>query len=648
MKHIKFIMMLILAISILSFSANATVESNPFSPVGGSWITASPFNFTFSCSGNSTVNYNGSIYIDASGSFVKNHTFFNIAHAATVNVTFPSVLSDNNSGYQWRLECINNDTGERTNSSIVSFKVDGTAPTQPNISRPVNGSVLGETTPLVNWTPSTETNFLRYRVQFSANDSTFADAGITKQMIITSRTQTSVNFSEALPGNVRYFLRVLAEDEAGNTAYQWTNVSIVTSVPSITVVRQENNTFTNDNSTLFNITATHQLLDRCELVINASGAYKPNITNDSRINGTMLFQIGKADDETLLEGQFVWSFRCNNTGGNVTNTANFTITIDKTAPAAFGCINPVNNSKSIDHTPELVYSSAFDSNFGNYTIVVDNNTDYSSPEIQLNNSNMSMNWSVLNFRAYDSIDRQWFINISAVDKAGNRRVSSNCSQWAYRTDITNHILKSGWNLVGIMQSGTVNASDLGSGLGVSWTTISKYNSSKQFQNYNNGSASNAGMTFVKGDVVFINVNADTYFENQTWDTDVNYLHEQKINLTNTSVGWNVIGVQNQTGWTLGQIELGILKSNIPASGGESGARYYYELFNVTLPRNDSFTSVVYFNNTALTNKKFVGHPRNLTFNNNTLVDFGEVVWIKINNSINGSKSLWVINASLIN
>ena len=206
-------------------------------------------------------------------------------------------------------------------------------------------------------------------------------------------------------------------------------------------------------------------------------------------------------------------------------------------------------------------------------------------------------------------------------------------------------------MVALMNSGTLTSAEIANGIGVSWNTISRYNSSKQFLNYNNGSSTNNAMTFRKGDVVFINTNADTYWENQTWDTDVAYSNNGIFNLTNTSGGWNVFGMQNQSGFSMGRIELGILKSNICMGNLSIFNCSYYDVAglslsnNITLPLNNSIQSIVFYNNTAISNKKFVPHPFNYSFNNaSPTIDYGEVVWININNSINGT-NLMVFNTT---
>lgn len=664
---------LVLVSFILLVFAQGGVTVSLTEPASGSWSTF-PVNLNFTPSGNSTdtnnvPGYNCTLFADFNGTWnltwtgaLTPHNISHVADSTKQNLSIQADLKDNNSGYTWNVGCINNLTGAGQALSFGTnrtFKLDSTVPTTPRIDTPVNGSTIGATNPFINWTTSGDLNFKRYTVQF-ANDSDFDEVDIVKQQLINLNTTNSITFSQSLDGNRLYYLRVVAEDEAGNNAWQFINVTIVTSAPTIEIVNYADNTYLNTGNAVFNIIATHQFLDNCQLLTSnvTNGTFLANetswsinVTNTSRVNGTIKFSPTTA----FKNGTVRWSVRCNNTGGNYSPfTTNRTLIVDTVAPDPFGCIAPANNTKSIDHTPELRWNASTDigfgsyNTFGNYTVTIDNNSDFSAPEFVLNITNNDT-FVVADVRSYNSADRNWYWRVNSSDKAGNLRVSTNCSDFYYRTDTTNHFLKSGWNIVAIIQSGTINASDIGSGLVPSWTTISKYNSSKQFQNYNNGSATNGGMLFRKGDAIFVNVNADTYWENQTWDTSNAYTNDALFNLSNSSGGWNAFGMQNQTGLTIGQIERGILLSNTYRTGGDgiSNGTYYYEFKNVTLPNNDSIQSLVYFNNTAISTRKYVLHPFNYSVNNDTRIDYGEVIWININASINGTSNLMIVNLTFM-
>ena len=656
----KTIMLLGLVMLLSLAFANATVDSTAISPTGGEYKNAFPINFTITCGGNSTLTagndssviamFNATLYHNVSGTWKSNYSLKNATPMGTTQFNFTEVnaFADSNA-YTWGVKCANNQTGESTFSTNATFKVDTTSPTVARVTLPLNGTVIGNLNSVTNWTATTEVNFDKYTIQYS-NATNFADVNIIRQQIITTQTTETQALTSTLPlENKLYYVRVLATDLAGNTAFEYVNVTVVVSAPIVTITSFSNNTYRSERTPNFEIVANHQFIDRCEFVLDGV----LNKTNSSRTNGTQVFNAST----TLSEGAHNYQFRCNNTGGNSSGfTANTTITIDTVAPTDFNCSNingNANNTKSIDHVPEIRWNATADTNAGNFTVTVDNTAGLGSPEFVVNVSGTQF-YTEVNLRGYNSTDRTWYIQVNATDLAGNKKAATNCAEsnsfWNYRTDITNHYLPNGWNLVAIMES-TTNASNLGLGLGVSWTTISRYNASKQFLNYNNGTSTNNGMVFRKGEVVFINVNANTYWENQTWDTSSAYNNEEYFNLTNTSGGWNVFGIQNQAGVDITKIERGIMDSNMcGVLLGANGCTYFQTLTgftNITLPNNNSIQALVYFNNTASSNKKFVVHPFNYTKNNDTFADFGEVVWIQINASINGTSNLMIVNQTKI-
>jgi len=625
------------------FIVRATVTSTLNSPIGGNWISSFPMNFSFVCNSNSTAFYNATLYHNVSGTWKANYTLgFNgsqgggVNSSVTYNFTETTTLSDA-LAITWSVLCRNNETGESTFADNNTFKIDTTKPTVPKIGNPTNHTVLDVANPIINWTNTSEANFNQYKIQF-ANDTDFESVDIVREQLVTSRTTETVTFNNAVPLNRQYWLRVLAEDKAGNTAYEYVNVTLISGAPTISIVNFSDNIYQSDSTPTFAITATHQFVANCSLYLtnvttngteftsstaNNTPLWARNNTN-SLGNGTLGFTA-----TAMADGVYRFAFICANIGNNISSfTSNRSITIDTTSPADFGCFAPNNDTKRIDHTPLFQWNETVETNFGNYSITADNNSDFSSPELIDVVSVKNQTWYEANLRSYNNSDRNWYWRINSTDLAGNTRVTTNCTSFYYRTDVTNHWLRNGWNIVALMESGTINASDLGKGLGANWVTISRFNNSKEFENYNNGSSTKADMLFKKGDVVFFNVNDNTYWENQTWDTDTNYNSGGLVNITNISSNWNIIGIQNQSGRTIGNIEQMWLLSNrfINESVPYGGV--------IKTPDNASLMAIVYFNNSADATKRYVPHPFNYSFNNATTVDFGGVVWININASWN--------------
>lgn len=643
-SQIKSLFLLFIMVLALAYMTSATVSGTIGVPKGNEWINKFPMNFTVTPDSNSTASYNVTLYHDVNGNTWKaNSSVINVASGTTINFTQVLPFADNNSGYTWGVEIKNNISGETVFTTNVTFRVDTTGPTEPEMLHPQNESST-DRTPLINWTISTEVNFKQYTIQ-AANDSDFDTPDILKTQLILSRTVNATNFTSALDDNRLWFIRIVAEDDAGNTnASVPVNYTVTNAVPLISITDFADTTFQKDSTPTFAIEVTGQFIAGCDLYLsNSTNISKISTSNVSSTSWSVNVTVNATNatnsftPTALPDGNYLFGFVCNSTSGVSSGfTTNRTITIDTTNPSAFGCMNkPANNSKSIDHTPQFEWTLSFDHNFGNYTVWVDDTVNFTSPERVHNISTNTTLHRIVDLREFNATDKTWFWKVNVTDKAGNTVEAGNCTNTnprQYRTDITNHFLSEGWNLIGIMQSGTVTSAQIGNGLGVTWNTISRLNLSKDFNDYNNGSVTNNDMNFVKGDVVFINLNVDTYWENQTWDTDPNYNHEGIFNLTNITNDWTVVAVLNQSGRTMGSIE--IIWNLVNSQRSEN-----FTYLNSSTPikfvsNNDTQQVISYFNNSAIDIRKFVDHPRNFSLNNLTVMDFGEVFWVNINESWN--------------
>jgi len=388
----------------LTSLAYAEITATASSPTGGEYINF-PVNFTIACGGNVTVStgnntaiFNATLYNNVSGTWRANQSLTNATPLGTTtfNFTENGAFADSNA-YVWGVLCVNNQTNERVFSSNQSFKVDTTDPTAPTVTLPINGSVIGDLNSKTNWTQTTEANFDRYTIQY-ANDSDFQDVDIIRENDITTQTTLTTTLTGALPiENKFYFVRVLATDLAGNTAWQFVNTTVVVSAPNISIINFSNATYYTGANVNFSILATHQFLDTCQMFVGGV----INSTNNRRINGTIVFNT----TTKMSDGSYVYNFRCNNTGGNLsTYTSNNTIIIDTTPPTDFNCTNingNANNTKTTDHVPEIRWNSTADTNAGNFTITLDDTAGFTSPEFTFNVSG-SLFSAETNVRSYNS------------------------------------------------------------------------------------------------------------------------------------------------------------------------------------------------------------------------------------------------------
>ena len=117
----------------------------------------------------------------------------------------------------------------------------------------------------------------------------------------------------------------------------------------------------------------------------------------------------------LLEGSYEYYVWANDTYGHQNQTANRTITIDQTAPAAFILLNPSDGNRSTDDNPFLLWQDSTDTNLDNYTIEFDTNTDFNS--IIRTYYNTSSNYQVEDSEGLPS-NGTFYWRVTAYDKAG--------------------------------------------------------------------------------------------------------------------------------------------------------------------------------------------------------------------------------------
>ncbi|MBI2580165.1 MAG: PGF-pre-PGF domain-containing protein [Candidatus Aenigmarchaeota archaeon] len=338
------------SVSYLTVNATNTSDTTP-----GIIVNITDNFFTVDINATIFVNgaYNGSSLLSANAtnvtintSAVRNGTFL-----IQVQVTDPS--------------------GNSQNSTGITITVDDTPPVFQAFASgngaTNNASNISDTTPeiLFNLTDNGFTA-ITYNLYVSG---TYAASPVA-----VNNTIGRVNLT-ALPQNTSYFIRLEANDSAGNLA----NASILTlylydGKPVVNILSFPVNMTNSTNTTqiiIFNITRTGNL---------SAGASALNYTIfiDGTQNGTSVLVGNDTNITSLMTTfyngtHFVW-VQAIDPAGNRGNSTIYTITTDAEAPYAV-ISSPVNATNTTDVTPEIVFtvvdnSSAFSSVL-NYTIFVD-------------------------------------------------------------------------------------------------------------------------------------------------------------------------------------------------------------------------------------------------------------------------------------
>ena len=255
---------------------------------------------------------------------------------------------------------------------------------------------LDNSNPKINFTGPTESNNSYFNrnyifVNVTVNDTNFANATFylyAQSLILVNETNItsndnpsnlSINFT---PTNLnqRYFYNVTIRDRAGLINYTETRQMILDNItPAISLINPVNNTLTKNNTINFTYYLLETNIKNCTLYTNFSGTglFQENLTDNSPVSGIN----NNITVKTILDGLYIWNVRCYDLAGNdAFNSTNFTLDIDTTPPAVFNLDTPVNYTQSINRSPRLNWTEATDVHFQNYTLLVDNDIDFSSPD----------------------------------------------------------------------------------------------------------------------------------------------------------------------------------------------------------------------------------------------------------------------------
>ncbi len=130
---------------------------------------------------------------------------------------------------------------------------------------------------------------------------------------------------------------------------------------------------------------------------------------------------------SLSDGSHTITARATDNGGN-TAQVSITFTVDTIAPSAPSSSSPADGSSINDNTPLFDWSDSADATAITYELLVDNNSDFSSPEI------LETGITASNFTATSALaDGTYYWKVRAVDAAGNNGSYSTVSSFTIST-----------------------------------------------------------------------------------------------------------------------------------------------------------------------------------------------------------------------
>jgi len=263
--------------------------------------------------------------------------------------------------YYWRVRA-SNTCGDSNWPSSWSVTVTG-PPDVSTLSSPANASTTCDSTPTFTW--SSVSGATSYRIQVD-NNSDYSSPEIDQT---TSNTQYTPS-SPLSPGT--YYWRVRASNTCGDSNWPSSWSVTVTGPPDVpTLSSPANASTTCDSTPTFTWSS-----------VNGTTHYDIQVDNNSDFSSPEINYSGSSTSHTpsspLSPGTYYWRVRASNTCGDSNWSSVWNLTIIA-APGAPTLSSPANGSGTPDTTPTFIWSSV--SGATSYRVQVDDNSDFSSPEI---------------------------------------------------------------------------------------------------------------------------------------------------------------------------------------------------------------------------------------------------------------------------
>ena len=357
-------------------------------------------------------------------------------------------------------------------------------------------------------------------------------------------------------------------------------INIDTTDPTITLNAPIAGFNSTSLSVVFNYTATDSNLDMCFIYTNQTGSFVINITNATVTSGSHDDQTIVLPSETVATEGYLWNVKCNDSANNFAwaVSTNRSVFVDTNFTNVTGVVNTTTSGNCtafyVNWTTGEATNSSLDYGRNTSTGTIVKNTSFSTGHAIL-----------LDFRNYT--DTTYYFNITSCDYAGNCNASDAQFSTTSPVSVCSGGANDGWSLYSILQPTTIlgtvlNAS--GADFAYFWNTTGQ-----AFVFQQAGTTTNSQTVLAYGDAVFLfDESGNTWFRPSPTTGN---------NSFNFSIGDNFFGVTKD-----------------------------YTFFNLSLTLNSSYEEMAYYNNT-LGNHDFVTAYRGSSWNNNTRIKRGNVVWV---------------------
>ncbi len=263
---------------------------------------------------------NCSVYANFSGIFTINQTFLN-PNSSQDHAFASTPVADG--FYEWNAQCNDFAGNNAFNSTNFTFRIDTTPPSEFNLSSPFNDTQSLNRAPFMNWTESSDDNFLNYTLL--ADDSNDFSSPNFAYKLGGNSSNNSFYVPDQWGGNALWYWKVVAYDvfslSRNSTDYFVYIIDNLT--PQVTLLTPFNHSIQNETTISFKFNVTDQFsVANCSLVIANSV---------DTVSTLIIKNVSNSISTALPNGVYNWSINCTDKAGNVNRSAFRNITID--APA---------------------------------------------------------------------------------------------------------------------------------------------------------------------------------------------------------------------------------------------------------------------------------------------------------------------------
>jgi len=617
--------------------------------------------YSFNWSTNDTNTVNCTLWTNFTGTWQEENTTNNMNHYSgdLLWLNFTNMTEGGTQGgpldgfYAWDLVCNDlamNNYSLAYPSDYFGIVVDTVLPAEFNLSGPSNSTYSTNSSPVFEWQWASDDWFERYFLEWSVSES-FNDSS-------TNIYSSTENYSVMnLAQNTRYFWRVKAYDLGGNdqnaSAYgiedsgasvreYWQYITDNVA-PVVALVSPENGSYVDGEDAVdfvFNVTETNP--SHCTLYFGNESDYFANETGEFLSNissgANMVFENKSNLNSSNVTA--MWTVECWDNAGNSANASEiWDFAIEKgtlTAPnVSVDDYYSYWTRKAAVIAPNFTFMPTDAIWFSHYAILADNDTDFSSPEVDINitdsgNTTVYVDLSEL-------ADQGVYLNISACSLSGKCVYGNTTTTTA---NYTHHsvcsTLYTGWNACMVTDNRGASLAEIGYETGATFVSFLSYEN-RTFLTHVVGSTTYDGLVLNYSETYFVYMNASA---NRTFgwidvnetlvdradDVVGNIFGLYEVNITNTSNGaWNIVGILNDT-TTLGNI---VRAANLGSANPGAFANSNLTMF-----------SLVNMSSNGLT---FVPMVWNYSVNNATTVRYGQAIWVYYDSSLVASAlygSIW--------